>query len=601
MHKTKMMLESSPSSESAVAMVSARCNQAEGNRTQNIVIAELTKTLAEREAELRLLHREKAQLENKRSNIKGSPVELEKAYESLMSHLGQREEEFRAIAQKNEYLVKRQHELEKITRELHNTMKFQRSVMHEKNDKLEELQKQLGANTKGDGKEVDKLRRQITVALDSQREAVNNKNELLKKLAAAEKTVKQMQADIDQHVVWQNETMIKATHQEKVLAEKDSKISKLAAKNNELRAEIEHQREFVKNAKVQGEQKDSMLESAQEEITMLHAKVEELQEEIVEQKRIIHVFEQRFVTKGQNILELNSRVEQAEKMWAKIEEREKRFTLKECANHLLREENDNLRLEERKLKSEIDELNEAFEQYKLHFAQDGERIDMAYFLSKLRETVKLNNRIEQLEKVVEEKGYVVDIYKAECELREKERTVMAGIEAVGEVLSMLKSVLNEEEVEAPRVIGKLEESLLLWQEKTCESVKVDSEKSQKHVADLEIDVAAHDSQDNSVDYDEDEDDDITLNSGGFSMSKYVEDARCVDFRQFAHDKNGEKFLEVVKHMQVGLKSFKKEGMSIAADVNAFFTQEIQEMAMKMDKRDDHEERISKSGSTSRRG
>jgi chromosome segregation ATPase len=598
MHKSKMMMESVPSDEST-AMVA---DQAQKKLSQQSIINELTKQLAEREAELRAVTREKAALDSKRSNIKGSSVELEKAYESLMAHMGKREEEFRAVAQKNEHLIKRQHELEKITRELHNTMKFQRSLMHEKNDKLNELQKQLQEHDADGNKEVDKLRRQVTVALDSQRAAVSEKNVLLGKLTAAEQTVSQMQAEIDQHVEWQNETMMKATEQEKVITEKEARISMLAAKNNELRAEIEHQREFVREAKARGEQKDSMLESAQEEINMLHARIEDLSEKISEQKRVIHVFEQRFVTKGQDILELNAKVEQADKVWAKIEEREKKFVLKECTNHLLREENDNLRLEEKKLKSEIDELNGAFEQYKLHFAQDGEKVDMAYFLSKLRETVKLNNRISQLEKIVEEKGYVADVYKAECDLRAKERNVVAGIEAVGQVLSMLKSVLDEEEVEAPRVIGKLEESLLLWQEKTISPVNIMSDASRDQAREvdgskapmvgLELDVAGQDSNDgqdsNEHSYDDDEDD-MTLNTAGL-------DARCVDLRHFTNDK---KIIEVVKHMQIGLKSIHKEGMSIAADVNAFISQEIQDMALMLDGRDDHE--IKPNYHSSRRG
>lgn len=569
-------------------MVEARNDSPNKNISQEHIINELTRQLAEREAELRSISRENALFERNRSNIKGSPVELEKAYESLMAHLGEREEEFKSVAQKNEYLTKRQHELEKITRELHNTMKFQRSLMHEKNDKLTELQTQL-AN--GCNAEMDKLRHQVTVALDSQRAAVSEKNELLEKLAAAEKTVHQLRADIDQHAVWQNETMTKATELEKLVTEKESKISKLAIKNNELRAEIGHQREFLREAKVQGEQKDSMLESAQEEITMLHGRIEELSEEIKEQERIIQVFEQRFVTKGQNILELNAKVEQADKVWAKIEEREKKFTLKECTNQLLREENENLKMEKNKLRSEINELNRAFEQYKLHFAQDGEKVDMAYFLSKLRETVKLNNRIEQLEKIIEDKGYVADVYKAECDLREKEMNVEAGIEAVGQVLSMLKSLLNEKDVEVPRVIGKLEESLLLWQEKTIVplNMKSDAVKNQDpeigssnhHFVGIELDVANQDSNDHSYDNYTDDEDDMTLNTAGI-------DARCIDFRRLGNEKNAEKILEVIKHMQIGLKSIQKEGMSIAADVNAFIAQEIHDMALKLDNRDDIE-------------
>jgi hypothetical protein len=121
---------------------------------------------------------------------------------------------------------------------------------------------------------------------------------------------------------------------------------------------------------------------------------------------------------------------------------------------------------------------------------------------------------------------------------------------------------------------------------------------------LEIEVGGQDSQDISADYDDDnydiEDDDLTLNTG-FSMSRYMDDARCVDLRQFGvKDKDKDKFFEFVRNMKVGLKSIQKEGMSIAADVNAFLSQEIHEMAAMMDQRDDREAKV-KPESTSHRG
>ncbi|KAL3798037.1 hypothetical protein HJC23_012328 [Cyclotella cryptica] len=618
MHVSKMKLERVPSTESAATMVSARCNQAENSWSQESIICELTKRLSEREAELRAVTREKELLVRKKPNIKGPPVELEKAYESLMARLGEREEEFRLLAQKNEYLVKRQNELEKITRELHNTMKFQRSLMHEKDKKLSDLQNQLDNEDQDDGNEVNMLRRQITLALDSQRAAINEKNDLLQKLTASEQTVRQLTSEIEQHVTWQNETMAKATEQETALAEQASKVHKLESINADLKVEIERLREKIKEDKVRADKRDRRLESAQLEIADLQAQVEALQNELSGQKKIIKVFEDRFVTKGENILELNARVENAEKVWAKIEEREKKFTLKECTSNILREENDNLRLEQKRLRSEINELNEAFELYNLQFAQDGEKIDMPYFLSKLRETVHLNNRIAELEKLVQEKGYVSDVFQAECDLREKERCVASSIDALNHVLTMLKSLLNEEEVEAPRVIGKLEEALLLWAEKTGIEVdaKFNNEKEssgddkgrgitwKNGLVDLEIEVGCQDSQDISADYDDDnydiEDDDITVNTG-FSMSKYMDDARCVDLRQFGvKDKDKVKFFEFIRNMKVGLKSIQKEGMSIAADVNAFLSQEIHEMAAMMDRRDDREAKA-KPESTSNRG
>ena len=543
-------------------MVPDKYAKANMNLYQVSTVSELTKQQAER-----------------RPSTKGPSEEV---YASLMARLEQREEEFRALSKKNEHLIKRQHDLEKITRELHNTMKIQHSMMHEKKNKLAELQKQLDTNHKNDRKKTN--------TLDSREVAVNEKNDLVKKLNDATENARRMKLEIDQHAVWQKETMAELIELKKNVVEKDSKISKLAVRNNKLRGEIERQREFVEEAEYQGREKDHIIELSQEEISTLHSKVDDLKEEMDEQNRVIRVFEQRFATKGQNILELNARVEQADKVWAKIEEREKKFTLSESTNHLLREENDNLRLEEKLLRSEISELNRAFEQYKLHFAQGEEKVDMAYFLSKMRETVKLNDRIAQLEKIIEEKGYISEIDQAECDLRKKERYMMAGIEAVGQVLKTLTSVLDEEHIEAPRIIGKLEETLLLWTEKSEAVFGIESDHSKKcesadqpSLVDVDDDYDGQDSQNNSIDDEDEDDDDLTLNTAG------AEDARCtLDLRNFSNDK---KLLEVMKNMHIGLQSIHKEGMSIAADINAFVTEEIQEMANSMDKRDDQEVKL----------
>eukprot|EP00956_Cyclotella_meneghiniana_P040574 scaffold199432_cov72-Cyclotella_meneghiniana.AAC.1 len=253
-----MMIPSSPSSEESATMDNpATCKQPGNASSKEYLVSELTARLQIQETELRFLHREKAHMESKRANnMKGSSDELAQAYESLMKHLDEREKEFKGIAEKNATLVKRQAELEKITRELHNTMKFQRSLMQEKTNKVNELQKQLEESKGKDEKDMDSMRRQVTVALEEQRAAAQEKNELSEKLAAAEKIIKRMQAEIDQHIVWQNETMRKAAEQEKALTEKESQILDLHAKNADLKTKIDHHREVLKEAKVIAEQKD---------------------------------------------------------------------------------------------------------------------------------------------------------------------------------------------------------------------------------------------------------------------------------------------------------------------------------------------------------
>jgi flagellar biosynthesis chaperone FliJ len=110
-------------------------------------------------------------------------------------------------------------------------------------------------------------------------------------------------------------------------------VHKLELKIGDLKVEIERQREKIKEDKVPADKKDCMLESVQMEIADLCVQVKALQNQVSEQKKLITVYEDRFDTKGENILELNARVENADNIWAKIEEREKKLTLKECTSN----------------------------------------------------------------------------------------------------------------------------------------------------------------------------------------------------------------------------------------------------------------------------
>lgn len=309
----------------------------------------------------------------------------------------------------------------------------------------------------------------------------------------------------------------------------------------------------------------------------------QLQAETNEQKKIIKIFEERFEAKGQNIPELNAKVEEAEKKFSQIEEREKRFVTKETINNLLREENDNLRIEEKRLHEEIRELKQAFEMYELQCS--AEKVDMTYFLSKLRETVKLNNRIAELEKTLENKGYITNIAQAENDLREKEKSMELNTETLNHIVAMLKNVMEEKELDIPRIVGKLEESVIVFAERA--GINNDERKNG-----MEIDIGdVSPNNSNESDNGSQEDDEISLNTPiNASEDQFVDEAKCAGvgdigvgyfYKKMVDPKIEAEILTFARKMKSGLESIKKEGMLTASDLNAF-------CAVDIDERDDCE-------------
>jgi len=69
---------------------------------------------------------------------------------------------------------------------------------------------------------------------------------------------------------------------------------------------------------------------------------------------------------------------------------------------LLYEENATLHNLEKELRNEISELQRSFDTVKLELA--GRNIDTSYFVSQLRNTTKLKDRISELEEIVEGAG-----------------------------------------------------------------------------------------------------------------------------------------------------------------------------------------------------
>jgi chromosome segregation ATPase len=245
--------------------------QAENNWSHESVICELTKRISEREAELRAVTRQKTVLEGKISSgvYKGGSIQVERAYESLLAHLGEREEQFRFVSQKNEHMSNRQNELERVIRELQATMNFQRCLLQEKDEKMASFERKQKA-------EKTKVQRQIQLALECQRETLREKEQTAELLAASEENVKNLTLEINKCNENEKAAIEKAEEHATVVEAKDQKINTLESKVSELSAEIRRIKEREEESKRRVEEREATLRIAKNDISELNTQVDQL-------------------------------------------------------------------------------------------------------------------------------------------------------------------------------------------------------------------------------------------------------------------------------------------------------------------------------------
>ena len=154
-----------------------------------------------------------------------------------------------------------------------------------------------------------------------------------------------------------------------------------------------------------------------------------------------------------------ARADEGDRMWAKIEEREKKDADREHTINVLREENQTLKNDKERLEQEVEEVKTCFKTFECK-TENGDRVEMAGVLGWLRETVQLKEKVQELEQMLSNKGYTIKATKAENDYKKKEMEKEAEIETLTKVIKMLKDQTDgDDNLELPVLLGKLEEAL----------------------------------------------------------------------------------------------------------------------------------------------
>ena len=162
-----------------------------------------------------------------------------------------------------------------------------------------------------------------------------------------------------------------------------------------------------------------------------------------------------------------ARADEGERLWSKIKEREKRFNERKIIVGALREENSNLKFDKKKLQTEVDQLKYCFETFHLKLSDTGDKVNMPWLMSQLRDNVSLKERVAELEEIVRGGGYTVKAAEAEKDFRRKEIELAMEIERISGIIGMLKDQVHDDEGDANKfevsvLLGKLEEALLMF-------------------------------------------------------------------------------------------------------------------------------------------
>ena len=156
-----------------------------------------------------------------------------------------------------------------------------------------------------------------------------------------------------------------------------------------------------------------------------------------------------------------ARVDEGERVWSKIEEREKKFADRECIVGVLRDQNEGLQADKERLEKEVVELNACFKAYNHQIRESGDKMSMTWVLSQLRDSIQLKEKIIELEE--SNGGYTVKAAEAEADFKKKQKDMELEMAKLLTLTEMLKSqVKNEADIEVPILIGKLEEALLVY-------------------------------------------------------------------------------------------------------------------------------------------
>mmetsp|Transcript_41850 Transcript_41850/g.76499 ORF Transcript_41850/g.76499 Transcript_41850/m.76499 type:complete len:339 (-) Transcript_41850:70-1086(-) len=294
------------------------------NCNQEEVIFSLTERLRERESEIRQLRQDRSELENQLI-LRGNPVKkLDAAYEDLLAHVKQREEEFRLESQKQE---ERERGLERENRKLKDKVHSSRKLLDEQEKNLSLIEKETDDDLEmmrerlhvvmGENEEKNQQIMMLEDMVDSltiEAEQFNKRgNEDQSLLARLGERVESYRHDQDELQAANEELQNRVEGQRYLLKEKEDEIVEMERfrhqREDELTNEIEDMRrrhnDFVDSQAI-------ALEDREEEIHLLYRQCEKY-EDIIDEAEYV-TYEQRADLKAKKgeIEELSMAIEKVQ-------------------------------------------------------------------------------------------------------------------------------------------------------------------------------------------------------------------------------------------------------------------------------------------------
>ena len=335
--------------------------------SQEEVIFSLTERLREREDEVRHLRQENADLEDQ-LRLRGNPIQLDSAYEDLLAHLKQREEDFKLELAKQE---DRHRELERDNRRLKDKVHASRKLVEEQDQTISVVERETE-------NELHMLRQQI--------DTLNTNNAALHDLEQENRKLKD-----------------KVLASRKLLEEQEQTISLVERETGE---ELKMMQQELDGAMRNSNEKNRHIVRLEDMVQQLSIEADQHKEEEVEDKSLL--------------ARLGDRVETYRRDQEDLKRENNELQRRVETNHLLlKEKEDELLLLEHSHDHREDELNDDLERMnrRMNEVINSQRMVLD---DKEEEIQLLYRQIDRYTNVVDEADYVTQEQRSALRANEKE-------------------------------------------------------------------------------------------------------------------------------------------------------------------------------------